>query len=400
VTSNPAGMRRWTIAGLVVAAFTIGAVAAAVIDRGAPKEPPSATPVPQAPPVKQPRRKRGPLPTVRIAAVGDITLGRTPSLPDGGAFALLRGARSALRGGVVLGNLETTLATGGPAKCAPGAVSCFSFRAPPGYALALRRLGFTVLNLANNHAYDYGAVGQKETVRALRRARLADTGRPGEITYRRVGRVRVALVGFAPYDWAQSLLDLAAARRLVRKADRHADVVVATMHAGAEGVDHAHVEPGPESYLGEQRGNVVAFAHAAVNAGADVVIGHGPHVLRGLEWYHGHLIAYSLGNFSSYRTLAVGGVLGVSMVLQVTLRADGRFVRGRIVALRLVGVGAPTVDRDRAAVARVRSLSKDDFGRRAMRVTARGLLLPPKARRPSPGSGTTRTPVRPTGRSA
>ena len=65
------------------------------------------------------------------------------------------------------------------------------------------------------------------------------------------------------------------------------------MHAGAEGKESQHVHPGAESYLGEPRGNVVAFSKAVVRAGADLVVGHGPHVLRGTEWYRGRMIAYS-----------------------------------------------------------------------------------------------------------
>ena len=188
-------------------------------------------------------------------------------------------------------------------------------------------MGFDVLNLANNHAYDSGPGGMDDTVAALRGAKLTPTGRPGEIAVRRVGRTRVAYVGFAPYRWAQDLLDLPAAQKLVRRAARKADVVVVTMHAGAEGSDRAHVEPGPETYLGEPRGDSVAFAHAVVDAGADLVAGSGPHVLRGLEWYRGRLIAYSLGNASGYRTLSTAGTLGLSAVLDVTLGPRGALPR-------------------------------------------------------------------------
>jgi hypothetical protein len=383
-------MRRRTVAVLAAAAFAAGALAAALIGRGGESSAPAppSTP-PHAPPRRAAKPAPPPLPDVRIAAVGDITLGRTPSLPTGGAARLLRGVRRALQGDVVLGNLETTLATSGFVKCA-GGPGCFTFRAPPEYAPALRRAGFTILNVANNHAFDFGATGQAQTLGALRRAGLRHTGRPGEVTVVRAGfagdvrRVRIAVLGFAPYDWAQSLLDLASARRLVRKAAHEADLVVVTMHAGAEGVDRTHVRRGPETYLGEPRGDVVAFAHAVVDAGADAVIGHGPHVLRGLEWYHGRLIAYSLGNFSSFRTLAVDGVLGVSAVLRLTLRPDGTFVRGRVVPLRLVGTGTPGIDPRRAAIGVLRRLSAEDFGRHGARLTSRGLLRPPRARRPSP----------------
>ena len=71
----------------------------------------------------------------------------------------------------------------------------------------------------------------------------------------------------------------------MRKADVWADLVIVMMHAGAEGADHQHVRPGTEWFLGENRGNSIAFAHAVVRAGADLVVGRGPHVLRGMEWY-------------------------------------------------------------------------------------------------------------------
>ena len=116
-----------------------------------------------------------------------------------------------------------------------------------------------------------------------------------------MGKIRVALVGFAPYPWARDPNDHAAARRLVREADAHADIVVVTMHAGAEGSSRGTTPRTTEHYLGENRGNVRAFAHAVVDAGADLVAGHGPHVLRGMEWYRGRLIAYSLGNFAGYK---------------------------------------------------------------------------------------------------
>jgi len=242
------------------------------------------------------------------------------------------------------------------------------------YARTLARAGFTVLNVANNHAYDFGATGLAQTTGALDAARLRHTGRPGQIAFRRAGRLRVALVGFAPYSWAQSLLDIAGATRLVRRAARRADVVVVTMHAGAEGTDKVHVRPGEEYYLGERRGNVVVFAHAVVRAGADLVVGHGPHVLRGMEWYRGRLIAYSLGNFAGQRTLSIDGVLGVSTILHAKLRQDGSWAGGRLVPVRLVGAGAPVLDRSLAAYGLVRGLSRADFHADAVRVLRGGRL--------------------------
>ncbi len=311
---------------------------------------------------------------VTIAAVGDIVMGSTPNLPPAGGRSFFDGVETDLAGDVVLGNLEGTLSTGGSSKCGAGSTNCYAFQTPPSYAAWLRKAGFTVMNLANNHAFDYGPSGQAQTLAALARQRLAHTGRPGEITYQQVGEIRVAVVGFAPYPWAQQLTDIPAARRLVRTAATEADVVIVTMHAGAEGTDRAHVRPGIETYLGENRGNVVAFSHAVVDAGADVVVGHGPHVLRGMEWYRGRLIAYSLGNFAGYKVFALGGPLSLSGILRVTLRGDGGFDSGTLVPTRLVGAGVPALDPAESAHGIVRALSKADFGARAVKVSANGSL--------------------------
>lgn len=298
---------------------------------------------------------------------------------DGGA-GFFSHVQSALTGDVVLGNLEGTLASGGASKCSASSRNCYAFRAPPSYAGVLRRAGFTIMNLANNHALDYGPTGQAQTIRALDRARLRHTGRPGEITYVRIGSARVAVLGFAPYPWAQSLLDIPAAVRLVQKAAANAHIVLVTMHAGAEGASHEHVRSGTETFFGENRGNAVAFSHAVVRAGADLVVGSGPHVLRGMEWYRGRLIAYSLGNFLGNGTLAITGPGGVSAVLHVKLRRNGSWAGGRLVPVLLVSPGVPALDGAGAALQDVRSLSKDDFVRNSVRVSRKGALLPPSWR--------------------
>jgi hypothetical protein len=314
---------------------------------------------------------RGSAPVVRFAFTGDIAMVAGP------AADYFRSVRRQLAGDVVLGNLEGTLTERGSPKCASGSSDCFSFRAPPSYARLLRGAGFTVLNLANNHALDYGTVGQHDTVAALRSAHLLTTGRPGEIAYMNVRGTRVAVLGVAPYPWAQSLLNLPVAEALVRRADRWADLVVVTMHAGAEGADERHVRPGNEWFLGENRGNAVAFARSMVRAGADLVVGSGPHVLRGMEWYRGRLIAYSLGNFVGYRTLNTAGVPGVTGILQVTLRRDALWQSGRLDALTIAGTGIPRPDASGAARGAVRTLSAEDFGASAMRISVKGVLTPP-----------------------
>ncbi len=314
-------------------------------------------------------------PAVTVSGAGDIAMAPSGSGP---AAFFDAGIRKALRADISLGNLEGTLATGGSSMCGANSSDCYAFRAPPLYSTALKRAGFTIMNLANNHAFDFGASAQAETIAALESAGLRFTGRPGEIAVLRRGRTKVAFVGFAPYPWAQDLLDIDGAVELVGQADRRADLVVVTMHAGAEGKESQHVHPGAEWYLGEPRGNVVAFSKAVVRAGADLVVGHGPHVLRGIEWYRGRMIAYSLGNFlGNGGNLNVSGVSGLSAVLRATLKRDGSWAGGKLVPLRLTAAGLPRVDSAKRALGIVRKLSRQDFGRNAMRVSPSGTLLPP-----------------------
>ncbi|MCZ7590064.1 MAG: CapA family protein [Gaiella sp.] len=331
-------------------------------------------PKPKPTVARQPATPGVPQGVVAIVATGDIVMGSTPNLPPDGGRSFFSDVQTDLAGDVVLGNLEGTLSTGGGSKCGKGSTNCFAFQTPPSYARWLRDAGFTTLNLANNHAYDFGAGGLRQTTNALAGAGLQWTGRPGQITVQKVGAIRVALVGFAPYPWAQSLTDIAAAKRLVRKAAREADVVVVSMHAGAEGAERQHVTRRNELFLGENRGNPVRLAHAAVDSGADLVVGHGPHVLRGMEWYKGRLIAYSLGNFAGYKVFALGGPLSTSGILRVTLRGDGRFETGRLVPTHLVGAGLPAIDPAEAAHGVVRTLSREDFGTRGVKISRDGIL--------------------------
>jgi poly-gamma-glutamate capsule biosynthesis protein CapA/YwtB (metallophosphatase superfamily) len=311
---------------------------------------------------------------VTIAAVGDIVMGSTPDLPRDGGRSFFDGVETDLAADVVLGNLEGTLSRGGQSKCGAASTNCFSFQTPPSYARHLRDAGFNVLNLANNHAFDYGPVGLRQTVAALDEVGVAHTGTRGTIAVHDVGAIRVAVVGFASYPWANSLTDMAVVKREVRRADRIADVVVATAHMGAEGVAHQHVQRRTETYLGENRGNPMRFARAAIDAGADLVVGHGSHVLRGMEWYRGRLIAYSLGNFAGYGVFSLGGPLSVSGILRVTLAGNGRYEAGVLVPTRLVGRGTPALDPAEQAHGLVRRLSKADFGRRGVRVSRSGAL--------------------------
>ena len=255
----------WAALILVVAAGGAGTSRSLPVAQAARAPKAAATPSPAAPA------------TVTIGWAGDVVLGSRHGNPPDGGRGLLAGVRPVLRRpDVMIGNLEGVIGTTGVAKCPLGTPNCFAFQAPPVAAETLRRAGFDVMNLANNHAHDYGEGGLAETTTHLGAARVGHTGLGAEITVVRRSGVRVAILGFAAYPWAARLDDIPAARRLVRRANRAADVVVVTMHAGGEGTGQLHTPFGDEVAFGENRGDTRAFAHAVVDAGADAVFGSDP----------------------------------------------------------------------------------------------------------------------------
>jgi hypothetical protein len=317
---------------------------------------------------------------ITIAWVGDMSLSKNlglPSLDGGGPLEPVR--RHLTLSDLTLGNLEGTLGSGGGSKCGEESKDCFAFQAPGRYARMYADAGFDVLNVANNHAADYGPRGEARTLAALYRARIGHAGSPGHIELRAVRGVKVALLGFAPYPWAASLRDIPAAADLVRRADRQADVVVVMMHAGAEGADQTHTPTGLETAFGENRGSTRKFAHAVVDAGADLVLGSGPHVVRGVERYRERLVAYSLGNFLGFNTFGGGGVLSLSGILRVRLDGTGAPRGARWISVRLVGAGTPEIDRSHESAKLVSQVSRDDFGRGAMTVEDGSRLVPAQA---------------------
>ena len=316
---------------------------------------------------------------VSIASVGDVVMG-TPEfgLPPANGSTLFSAVTPLLKGDVVFGNLEEAMATGPGSKCGGASGGgCYAFASPPSYARNLKAAGFTVMGIANNHALDWGTSGQRSTVAALESQGILHTGRPGEIAVQKLpGGGSVAVISVAPYSWSQNATNIPGTVALVRKAATMAPIVMVNMHVGAEGSSATHVPQGGETFLGENRGNSRALAHAMVDAGADLVVGEGPHVLRGMEFRNGHLIAYSLGNFLGYKTFSVGGVSGQSGALSVTLGPDGTFKAARFSPTQLSGDGVPSPGGSGISI--VQSLSRQDFGSTAARISSGGDITPPR----------------------
>ncbi len=313
---------------------------------------------------------------VTFTAVGDTGLGRPGELPAD-PVAYLSPIQAALAAPIVFGNLEGTLTAATGSKCSDDSTNCVAFRVPTTDAAVLRQVGFTVMNSANNHSHDFGAQGAADTSAALAAAVIAQTGLPGQMAVVSDGATKVAFLGFAPYANTNDMLDLATAHTLIAKARTLAEVVVVYMHAGAEGSGATHVTGAEETYVGEDRGNAEAFAHAAVDDGADVVIASGPHVLRGIELYQHHLIDYSLGNFANYHDFISAGTTSLSAILRVTVSAGGSLVAAHFTSVRLSSSGQATIDPTNASAQLVNQLSAADFGPTAAVIQPDGTITVP-----------------------
>ncbi len=305
----------------------------------------------------------------RVIGVGDIMLGTNyPSAaylpPDDGAL-LLAEVRDTLRqADVTFGNLEGTLFDQGgkPKTCRDPSV-CYVFRTPARYVQHLVDAGFDLMSLANNHSGDFGPEGRTQTMQTLRRAGIAFAGLEGvceTAIIERAGK-KWGLCAFAPNSGTCDLRRIERAQALVRQLAEQADFVIVSFHGGAEGPTHQHVPRQVEYFHGENRGDVYRFAHAAVDAGADVVFGHGPHVTRALELYNDRLIAYSLGNFCTYGRFSLAGPAGIAPILSVAIDEQGRFVEGRIYSTYQQKHHGPKLDPQRRATQILIELTRADF---------------------------------------
>ncbi|WP_246843924.1 CapA family protein, partial [Hydrocoleum sp. CS-953] len=275
---------------------------------------------------------------------------------------------------IVFGNFESTLTSYPRSRKRMGSGRVFAFRTPPDYRYLLKDAGFNVLSVANNHSFDFFKQGFEDTITNIQSLGMQAVGKKGEIVYRKVKGINIAFIAFSNYSYHNSMLDLDAAKKLVEEADEKADIVVISVHAGAEGTRALRVKNKTEYFFGENRGNKVLFAHKLIDEGADLILGHGPHVPRAMEIYQGKLIAYSLGNFMGYRTLSSKGKLGYSLVLELDVNPRGDFVSGKILPVHLNSKGIPYPDKLGRSIKLIRELTKKDFPKTMLEIDAEGKL--------------------------
>jgi len=347
-----------------------------------------ALPIPGAPTLSQPGVTpiQGTDDEIVLMAVGDVMLGTTfPDAsggdlpPNDGADLLQEVAPILKNGDVIFGNLEGPLVDSGvSAKCrGKREGTCYAFRVPTRYGKYLKDAGFSVMGVANNHAMDFGQEGRSSSRQVLDSLGIAHTGEIGDIAHLTVKGRKIAVIAFATYPNAYNLLNLDEALQVIRDARAESDIVIVSFHGGAEGATHQHVPPGDEMFLGEDRGDLRKFTHAAIDAGAQVVVGSGPHVVRGMEIYQGNLIAYSLGNFATYGPFNLSGENGISLILEAHLGLDGSFRRGKVYPVKQEKPGGPKLDPEMKIVPVLRDLSSADFGENSIIVSSDGELSPP-----------------------
>ena len=335
---------------------------------------------------------------VRVCAGGDVTLGTNLDTAWARAAALRmrkkyhrNDAPSTLlaplrplvtAADIVLLNVESAIGRGrAPTKCGRNSANCFAFRSPPSSARALRALAprrVVVANVANNHARDAGKPGHDSTVAVLERAGVLVTGDDTLATaVPTPSGDTIGVLGFYTSAETPDARDTAAVFRHVARAFQRYPVVIATMHLGAEGRDAQRTVDSAEVYLGIDRGNPVAFADAAVRGGAALVVGHGPHVVRAMEWRErGALIAYSLGNLLTYGPFVLKEPLNRGAVLCATLDPTGRVSRASLASTMQKAPGVLLKDHEARAAALADSLGQLDFPATGARIGNSGELRP------------------------
>jgi hypothetical protein len=305
--------------------------------------------------------------TLTVIGVGDIMMGTNfpeDRLPHEDGGWLMRDVEAVLNDAdVTFGNLEGTLldGPGTPKRCNDPKV-CYAFRTPVRYVKNLLNAGFDMVSLANNHAGDMGDEGRRSTMLTLEMAGILHAGQLNQKTVVLLkDGIRYGLAAFAPNTNCVPLNDPEGAVKIVKALADSCDIVIVSFHGGAEGVQFQSVPRVNEMFHGENRGNVYKFSHMLIDAGADIIFGHGPHVTRAVEIYQDRLIAYSLGNFCTYRGISINGVNGLAPIMKVYVDKAGKFLKGEIIPTYQTYATGVRIDKEKQVIRKIQELTKKDF---------------------------------------
>jgi len=316
---------------------------------------------------------------ITIMAVGDIMPGTNfPSgnyLPaDSGRTIFIPVKYILENADLTFGNLEGCLLNeGGTVKKCQDSTKCYAFRIPTYFSAIIKDAGFDMLNLANNHCGDFGDAGRLSTKASLDSTGIYYAGLNAvpTVIFEKNG-LKIGFCGFSPFTGTVDILKTDTVKKIVHTLDSLCDIVIVSMHAGAEGAKYAHVTKQTEIFYDEDRGNVYEFAHMVIDNGADLVLGHGPHVTRAVELYKDRFIAYSLGNFCTYGRFNLNGPNGVAPMIKVFLSNSGEFIKAEVFSIKQTGEGGPVIDPENNALKQLIELTKADFPETPLLIDEKG----------------------------
>jgi len=306
-----------------------------------------------------------PEPVITLAAAGDIMMGSdfpTANLPPKDGQDLFKEVKAIFhKADIGFGNLEGPLCDGGLTTKDTENSNVFVFRTPTRFASNLKEAGIKVVSLANNHSMDFGYFGKLSTKKALEQAGVKYSGPDEDVAEFNVRGVKIALIALSYGPPPRSIIYPQKALAEIETLAPKYDLLIVSIHGGREGRSAQHVKNEAEYFLGEARGNLVKFARDAIDRGAHLVLGHGPHVPRALEIYKERLIAYSLGNFCTYKGMNLDEECGYAPLLWVEMNKKGKFLRGKIHSFIQVRPGGPKPDDQARAFKLMKALSLEDF---------------------------------------
>ena len=317
--------------------------------------------------------------SIKLIAVGDMMIGTNfPSekyLPQDNGRKIFENVKSFIQNAdIAFGNLEGTILSGeGEVKKCSDIKKCYAFKSPDSYVNIYRDTGFDILSLANNHINDFGEIGRKNTEYLLEKNGINYSGTtetPYSTFYK--NNIKFGFVSFSPNKGTIQINNYNEAKRIIKLLNENCDIVIVSFHGGGEGTAYSRVTREREYFLGEDRGNPYEFSRMAIDAGADVVLGHGPHVLRAIDIYKDKFIAYSLGNFATYARFNLKGIRGLSPLVEIEIDNDGNFLGGKIISAKQIGLGIPVIDSTHEAAKEIARLTKIDFPESKLKIDFQG----------------------------
>jgi len=320
---------------------------------------------------------------VSIIGVGDIMLGTNfphpKYLPPKNGGNLMKGLYPIISdANISFGNLEGAFSDSLPVtKRCQDTANCYAFRSPDFLFKHIADAGFDVLSMANNHSGDLGVPGRLNTIEQIENHGLNHVGllEYPSIVIEREG-VKFGFCAFAPIKGTCDINDLKEAERIVSSLNDRCDITVVSFHGGAEGSKYEHITREREIFLGEDRGNVYEFARKMIDAGADVIFGHGPHVLRAVDLYKDRFIIYSLGNFCTYSRMKVSGINGLAPILKVFTNKKGEFKKAEIISCKQIKGLGTRIDKLNKAALKLQELTLSDIPEAKLKISSKGLITP------------------------